>query len=323
MSAPDVPMPNRGGHMDEALGKLARRQWGVFTRAQAVENGATKWTVRRRLAQSKWLEVARGVYRFPGGNASWQQKVLASTLSISGAMASHRTAAYLWGLECLNGAPALIDVAVAFGTSRRLTLARVHVTRRLPSKPVLRDGIATTPLARTLIDLGDVLSEEMLFVAFDSARRKFRNIIPELEKELTAGGPGRRKTEVLAAMVERSKGEPPTGSPFEARTAFKLDRRRGLLKPTRQHHIYDENGNFIARVDFAWIQQRVVIQCDSRKWHLTAVAFEKDLLQRRQLESNGWRVLHVTSQMLANDDWLVDLERLVSTQGRFALEAHC
>ena len=118
--------------MDEALGMVARRQWGVFSRAQAIAEGATSWTIRRRLAQRKWLEIQQGVYRFPGGHESWHQKVIAATLSLPGAMASHRTAAFLWGLEGLGGPPALLEVVAGFEVSRVLKLARVHHSRRLP-----------------------------------------------------------------------------------------------------------------------------------------------------------------------------------------------
>jgi very-short-patch-repair endonuclease len=308
--------------MDEALGKVARRQWGVFSKAQAIEQGATQATIRRRLLSGRWFEVERGVYRFPGGHTSWHQKVIAATLSLPGAMASHRTAAFLWGLECFNGAPALLEVIVGFGVSRTLTLARVHHTRRLPKEPDHREQIPTTPLARTLVDLSDVVTEEVLFVAFDSARRKFKWLMPELEKEVAQSG-GRKNLELLVTMLNRAKGEPPTGSPLEARTAFRMDKRRTLPRPKRQHVVRDGNGQFIARVDFAWLDQRVVVQCDSRKWHLTPESFEKDLRQRRQLECDGWRVLHITSQMLATNDWLMDLERLVEAQSRLAFGGGC
>ncbi|MBS1149746.1 MAG: hypothetical protein H6Q89_1444, partial [Myxococcaceae bacterium] len=251
---------------------------------------------------------------------SWHQKVMAATLSLPGAMASHRTAAFLWQLECFHGPPALIEVTVGFNHSRRLRLARVHHTRRLPEAQH-RQGIATAPLARTLVDLSDVVSEETLFVAFDSARRKYPSVLARLEEELSANGAGRRHGDRLAEMANRAKGEQPTGSPLEAQTAFKLDKRRGMPRPKRQHHVHDDKGNFIARVDFAWVEQRVILQCDSRQFHLTPDAFEKDLLQRRQLESHGWRVVHVTKLMLKTQDWLVDVERLLDAQRRLALYA--
>ncbi len=304
--------------MDEALGKVARKQWGVFSRAQAVAQGLAAWTIRRRVQSGQWFEVEAGVYRFRGGHESWHQKVCAATLSLPGAMASHGTAAFLWGLEGLGGAPALIEVTVGFAVSRRLTLARVHHSRRIPDPAERRDRIATTPLTRTLIDLSDVLNEERLFVAFDSARRKFGGLLPALEEELKLNGSGRRNRNALMSMVQRAKGESATESPLEARAMVAMTR-FGLPRPTLQHAICDERGKLIARVDFAWIPQRVILQCDSHQWHLTPAAFEKDLRQRRQLESRGWRVVHVTWNMLESRDWLVDLGRLLEAQSTVAL----
>lgn len=301
--------------MDEALAKVARKQWGVFSRAQAIEAGATIRTIRRRVSLGKWVEVERGVYRFPGGHETWHQKVSAATLSLPGAMASHRTAAFLWGLDGVGGKPAMIEVAAGFDVSRTLRLAKVRHTRRLPKEAAVREQIAVTPLARTLLDLSDLLTEDTLFLAFDSALRKHAKVIPQLEKELASNGPGRRNRDRLASLVKRWKGEVPTASGLEARTALALER-HGTVRPTRQHNVYAPNGKFIARVDFAWIPQRVILQCDSHEWHLSPAQFEKDLLQRRQLESHGWRVVHVTSRMLATHDWLIDLDRLLEAQSR-------
>lgn len=207
----------------------------------------------------------------------------------------------------------MIEVVAAYSTTRYQTLAKVHHTRRLPKEAVMRQGIATTPLARTLLDLSDVLSEEKLFIAFDSARRESRTVIAELQQELKEGGNGRRHRDRLEDLLKRWKGEKPTESPLEARAAYAMDRHR-TLRPTRQYNAYDPSGRFIARADFAWVEHRVILQCDSHEWHLDPVAFEKDLLQRRRLESYGWRVVHVTSSMLANAEWLVDLDRLLAAQ---------
>lgn len=121
--------------MNEALGKLALKQWGVFSRAQAIENGVSRWAIRRRVIEGLWVRVAAGVYRFPGGTDCWHPKVMAATLSLPGAMASHKTAAFLWGIEGLGGAPAMLEVSAAHGTRWTLRLAKVHHTRRLPAEP--------------------------------------------------------------------------------------------------------------------------------------------------------------------------------------------
>lgn len=81
--------------------------------------------------------------------------------------------AFLWGLEGLGAAPpSVIDITVPMGVTRPSRLARVHHTRRPAARGVWRLLIPTTPVARTLVDLADVLEEEALLVALDSARRR-------------------------------------------------------------------------------------------------------------------------------------------------------
>ncbi len=301
---------------EEALGQVARRQWGVFSDVQARAEGGTRWSIQRRLDSGAWVAAEEKVYRFRGGHESWHQKVVAATLSLGrGAMASHRTAAFLWGLECLCVTPPVpIEVSAPFRSSRTLKFARVHHTRRPPQRPVWRGWIPTTPLARTLLDLAQVLDEEALFVAFDSARRKRKSVLPDLDAELATNREGRRGAECLAAMVERARVERATDSPLEARAAFAMDK-FGIPRPSRQVVTRTPQGEFIAEVDFAWVAERVILQCDGHLFHLMPAAFEKDLRQRRQLESLGWRVIHVTWAMLTSQDWLRDLARLLQAQG--------
>lgn len=299
--------------MDDELGQLARKQWGVFSRAQAIAAGISRWAIARKLARGTWVKVEPAVYRYQGGYDSWHQRVCAATLAVPGAMASHRTAAFLWSIEGLGGAPALIEVTADQNISQHVLLARVHHTRRLPSEPELRDEIATTPLARTLLDLAEVVSEEKLFIAVDSAQRKFGSLLPALGKELAGVGRGRRKRKMFAKMMKLAKGAQPTDSPLEAKAALAMER-FGLPRPTRQYEVRDANRKLIARVDFAWVEHRVILQCESNEWHLAPEQFEKDLRQRRQLESYGWRVVHVTWKMLASRDWLLDVERLLTAQ---------
>ena len=39
----------------------------------------------------------------------------------------------------------------------------------------------------------------------------------------------------------------------------------------------EPNRKFIAQVDFAWLEQRVIVQCDSKEFHLSPEVFEKRL----------------------------------------------
>lgn len=207
--------------------------------------------------------MTNGVYRFRGGHESWHQKVMASTLQLSPhGMASHRTAAFLWGMQGLGGATALLEVIAPFGLRRHVLLAKVHHSRVI-STPVLREGIPTTPLARTVVDLSDVLDRHKLGIAFDSAWRTCLTLPQDLQKELSLSGRKRRRRTWLQQLIDRAKGDRHTDSPLEARMGLALDASR-LPRPVRQYFVSDPFGNFIARVDFAWPALRVVVQGDSR-----------------------------------------------------------
>lgn len=301
--------------MDDELGQLARRQWGVFSRAQALEAGMSKAAVGRRLARGTWLRFDTGVYRFPGGQDSWHQKVMAATLALGpNGMASHRTAAWLWDLDLRGGAPILLEVLAPKSAGQRTTRAKVHRTRRVPA-PVFRSGIRTTPLARTLLDLAETVDDRDLHRAVDPARRKHGDVFPALERELFVNATGRRRgPERVTQLLIHVKQFRHTDSPLEADAARELQRTPMLARAAHQHVICAPNGRFIARVDFAWLLERVVVMCDSHQWHLSREAWEHDLEQRRQLESHGWRVFPLTRRMLDHSPWLDDLARLLAAQ---------
>ncbi len=57
--------------------------------------------------------------------------------------------------------------------------------------------------------------------------------------------------------------------------------------------ILDDGGPPI-RVDFVWRDQRVVIEADSEKWHLTRQRFETDRQRDQRLIAAGWTIIRTT-----------------------------
>ncbi len=92
---------------------------------------------------------------------------------------------------------------------------------------------------------------------------------------------------------------PIPGSPFERRFIQFLDR-RSLPPAERQFVIEDQNGNFVARVDFAYPDLKVAIECDSKKHHFGRGDWERDLERHSRLTALGWFVIHISWDMLAN-----------------------
>jgi very-short-patch-repair endonuclease len=68
----------------------------------------------------------------------------------------------------------------------------------------------------------------------------------------------------------------------------------GGLLPVVQHEIRDANGAFVARVDFAWPDLRLVVEVDGFAFHADRAAYRRDRERLNELERLGWRVLRFT-----------------------------
>jgi len=100
-----VPSDAGGWHcgsvkdQERLLVSTARSQRGVFTLAQAKACGIPRRTISGRVSRGVYETLHPGVFGLAGSEDSWHRRVLASVLSISEpASASHKTAAYLWGM---------------------------------------------------------------------------------------------------------------------------------------------------------------------------------------------------------------------------------
>ncbi|HYP22179.1 MAG TPA: type IV toxin-antitoxin system AbiEi family antitoxin domain-containing protein [Actinomycetota bacterium] len=109
--------------------RLAARQHGVVTRAQAIETGLTKSMVQTRVRTGRLRRIHPGVYCVGGSPATFEQRAFAAAAWAGpGAVLSHRSAGYLWGL--VDRHPPVDEL----WTPRRRTrppAASVHTSRRI------------------------------------------------------------------------------------------------------------------------------------------------------------------------------------------------
>jgi len=114
------------------------------------------------------------------------------------------------------------------------------------------------------------------------------------------GGRGRSGTKRLARLIDEGEfGLPVPESPFERRFLHFLDA-HALRQPERQHEIEDATGGLVARVDFAYPDLMIAIECDGKKHHFGTNDWERDLERRSRLAALGWRVIHISWDMLVN-----------------------
>ena len=208
-----------------------------------------------------------------------------------GAVLSHRDAALLWDLR--QSGSAVIDVTVpSLNGRRRQRGIRIHRTSRLrPHEVTLRHGIPVTTVARTLLDLADVLEQQAL-----------KRVITEAEYtnqfDLTAinaavqDNPGRRGARLMAAV---GGARHRTRSELEDRFLAFLERHD--VEPP-QAGLWVEG----YELDFVWTRAGLVVELDGMAAHTTRTTFDADRLRDRQLWRRGLRTMRLTSQALEDED---------------------
>lgn len=296
---------------DIRIARLAERQFGAFSRRQALACGLTTDEIDGRLRRGRWVHLHAGVYRVAGTPSTAAQKVLAAVLAAGdGAYASHQTAGLLWKLEGIQDE--IVHITVP---GRR----RVRVRDLAVHRPVLSTGrdvtrIGTIPVAvpaRTIIDLAGVLNATQLEDALDDAlRRGLLDRKALLERLRSMPRNGRRGLPVLEALLRARVGEPITGSSLESRFR-RLLQSAGLPEPVSQHEIRDNDGSLVARVDFAYLDASLAIEIDGYRYHSGRKSWERDRARQNRLVELGWMPLRITYRQI--DDRPEEVVRLVST----------
>jgi len=145
--------------MDLALlRRLADEHHGVLRLDRMMQSGAMSRASWYRAIDAGVLEpVHPGVARLVGAARTREYRIAAAVIAAGrGAMASHRSAAHLWGVPRPDDDP--VDVIVS-NRAREATLGGVVVHRprdRRDLSPVRRAGIRTSNVLRMLCDLGAV-----------------------------------------------------------------------------------------------------------------------------------------------------------------------
>ena len=278
-----------GGGKD-ATAALFAAQHAVLQRRQALAAGLTPKTIEVRLRTGTWVAVHQAVYRLVGAPTTWRLRVMAACLAAGpGAVASHRAAGALWGLDgVVEGRP---EITVAMSGGRELADVVVHHTRGLHAADrATVDGIPCTSAARTLVDLAGVLTPHQLEAALDSALRDRLTAARYLQRRLA--GAGRKGAGVLRELVEDRAGQRPHEGPKEAELLRALVA-AGLPRPVRQFELRHE-GRVIA--GSTWPDARLAVEYQSFRHHFGRQAWRQDAGRANRAAAFGWRVFMATEE---------------------------
>lgn len=207
-------------------------------------------TSRCERARPGEVRVRRGLHAARLGDES---RVTAAVVRLD-AVASHETAAAIWGIPTL-GKAASVQVTRrrrSQGTARYEDVI-VHHARLDPADVMVHGGIRVTSPARTVMDLARGRAFRAAVVAADAALRMRRCTHQELRAvaQAQAGWPGVARARRVAAFADAR-----SGSPLESISRVAFDH-YGLPAPILQATI----GGY-ERADFLWEMFRVIGEAD-------------------------------------------------------------
>jgi predicted transcriptional regulator of viral defense system len=182
-----------------------------------MELGIGRGAIAHRVAEGRLHRLYRGVYAVGHPTVPGDGRLMAAVLACGeGALASHRNAGAHWGIAPYHGAR--IDVTTTARGRTGPAGVTVHRVRALhPEDRAVREGIPVTSVARTLLDLAEIVSPRRLERAFEGAER-LRVLDAAAVQRLLERSRGRRGLRALRALLAAYCGEvPETRSPLERR----------------------------------------------------------------------------------------------------------
>jgi very-short-patch-repair endonuclease len=168
-----------------------------------------------------------------------------------------------------------------------------HVRRLDPLDVTEIDGIPVTTLARTFLDLAEVVPQRHVARAMEEAERQQLIDLNAIHQTLERN-PGRHGHKPLRAILIDAVIEPWSRSELEA-AFLQLCKDHGIRKPIVNAAIGDYEA------DMLWLPEKVIVELDSRAYHLNPSSFEADRDKDTALQLALYRVFRVTDYNLQRD----------------------
>lgn len=255
---------------------------------------------RRRLLGKEFRRVLHGVYVAAGVTIDHGLRCQAAALVLppESVLTGH-SAAWWYGVEFARN-DAIVMVARPPGA--RIDGPRgvkVHRTPVQTTDVAVVDGMRVTSPVRAAWDVCTLAESGPALVIVDGLLRRRVLTTADLESRLsvTAGVWGvSRAREVFLLADGRSE------SPSETQVRF-IIHQAGLPSPVLQFEVRMD-GQFVARVDFAWPERRVILEYDGAH-HADVLQMRRDRRRLNALMNAGWVVLHATASDLRDPSALL------------------
>jgi hypothetical protein len=228
----------------------------MFTTREALARGITADALRWGEKTGRWRRIERAVYGEGPDDPTPLDRAVAAVVGSRGVAAGH-LAGVLHGLDAVDLSDCHVIVPSG-GNGHRMNARRRTVA---PERIVVVQGVRCTDGRQTMIDLASTLDDLRWEQALESALRQRLLRVGDLN-DLPPRRPGSPRIRRVLAL--RPVGAPPTESLLETLMVQLARTIPGLGPPVRQFDVFDEHGQFVARVDLAWPELGLFIELDGQ-----------------------------------------------------------
>lgn len=292
-----------------ALGDLAARQHGVVTHLQLEELGYSRSAIGRAIATGRLYRLDRGAYAVGHSAVSPHGRCLAAVMGAgSGAVLSHASAAWLWGLHLPPPDPPHVTLP---SRGHNKVRARIHHSTILEAHDLtLEDAIPVTAVPRTLLDYAATEPRRRVGNAVERAERRGLLDVGAIDLLIARSGRHRGRRALLAA-VEIYRAEVFSRSRAE-RLFLALVEDAGLPAPALNFFVAGHE------IDAYWAPERFAVEVDGWGSHRTRQAFEADPVRQEDLKLAGIDSVRFTARRIESEPHVVGrrLKQLLSDRRR-------
>jgi very-short-patch-repair endonuclease len=290
------------GRTHHALAELAEGQHGVVSARQLVELGYSRNAIAYAKASGRLRHLHRGVYAVGHKPITWHSRCLAAALSCgANAVASHRSAAWIWGL--IRYRPDSFDVTVPVRRRHTRSDLRLHYGRLTDADRAVHERIPVTAVPRTLLDLAAILPGERLDRALERSEELGLFDLRPMDDLLARAG-GHPGVGALRRALALYRPPPFTRSSLERRF-LEIVRQAGLPTPSTGYNVAGYE------LDAYWPAHRFAVELDVYETHGSRASFESDRLRQENLKLRGVEMIRVTGPRLDREPKVV-IERVAT-----------
>lgn len=263
---------------------------------QLLDLGYAANTVIEWAGSGRIHRLHQGVYAVGHRKLTWYSRCWAAVLAAEPdeaapwrAVASHYSAAYLWGL--LRFTP---DVTHVTAPARRRAKRRfvVHFSSILAGEDRgARDGIPVTAVPRTLLDLSIRARPDQIEGYLERAEDRELLDVPAVEDVLARAGGHRGRGRLARALAIYRPDPAFTRSKFERRFRGTVIA-AGLPAPSMNFNVAE------FELDAYWPDLRFAVELDLYETHGSRAAFERDHRRHEELKLLGIEMIRITKPRL-------------------------